>query len=69
MPLEDALALSLTVSNGPWGVLDPGLRGHKYLVLAQAPGLTATPPAYEVVVQDGKFLLPSSGVEFVFESK
>ncbi len=67
--LEEPLTMTLTVSNGLWGVMDPGLASRKYLVMAQASGLAANPPAYQVVVFGGKVITPVSGVDFNFGSK
>lgn len=57
---------SLLVGNGPWGLIDPSLVGSKYLVAADALGLTVQPPAYEVVIFSGKALGLPGDVDFVF---
>jgi serpin B len=60
------LTATLRVGNGPWGLLDPSLVGHKYLVVAHAAGQGADPPAYEVVVFSGKAPGFPGGVDFAF---
>ena len=60
------LSATLRVGNGPWGLVDPSLVGHKYLVVAEAAGQTVAPPAYEVVVFAGKAPGLPGGVDFVF---
>jgi len=60
------LIAALRVGNGHWGLVDPSLVGNKYLVVADALGLTVQPPAYEVVVFAGKALGLPGGVDFVF---
>lgn len=66
---DATLTLTLTVNNGPWGVIDNGLIGQKYLVMAQAPGRAANPPAYQAVVFGGKILSPVTGVDFDFVTR
>jgi hypothetical protein len=66
---QEPLSLTLTVSNGPWGVIANDLISQKYLVLAQALGLEASPPAYQAVVFGGKIIRPTGGVDFDFGSK
>ena len=58
------LSATLRVGNGPWGLVDPSLVGHKYLVVAEAAGQTVAPPAYEVVVFAGKAPGLPGGVDF-----
>jgi hypothetical protein len=60
------LVAALRVGNGPWGLVDPSLLGKKYLVVANAPGQTANPPAYEVVIFAGKAPGFPSGIDFAF---
>jgi hypothetical protein len=60
------LVATLRVGNGPWGLVDPSLVGRKYLVVASAPGRTAQPPAYEVVIFGGRALGFPDGVDFSF---
>jgi hypothetical protein len=60
------LAATLRVGNGPWGLVDPSLVGHKYLVVAHAAGQTANPPAYEVVIFAGKAPGFPGGIDFAF---
>jgi hypothetical protein len=60
------LTATLVVGNGPWGLVDPSLVGGKYLVVADAHGQTARPPAYEVVVFSGKAPGFPGGVDFAF---
>jgi hypothetical protein len=59
-------AATLLVGNGPWGLIDPSLVGSKYLVVADALGLTVQPPAYEVVIFAGKAPGFPGGVDFAF---
>jgi hypothetical protein len=61
-PLTD----TLRVGNGPWGLVDPSLVGHKYLVVAHADGQAVDPPAYEVVVFAGKAPGFPGGIDFAF---
>jgi hypothetical protein len=73
-PLADPPAISpdwpltatLTLRNGVWGLVDPSLAGGKYLVVAQANGLVAEPPAYQVVIFTGKVPGLPAGVDFTF---
>ena len=65
----EVLTLTLAVSNGQWGVIDNGLIGRKYLVMGQAAGRTAHPPAYQVVIFGGKIIMPAGKVNFDFDSK
>lgn len=60
------LTATLTVSNGPWGLVDPSLAGGKYLVMAQSPGQAAEPPACEVVIFGGRMVGMADGVDFAF---
>jgi hypothetical protein len=60
------LTASLRVGNGPWGLVDPSLVGHKYLVVAHAAGQVADPPVYEVVIFGGKAPGFPNGVDFAF---
>ena len=57
---------TLTMGNGPWGLVDPSLVGGKYLVVAHAPGHITQPSAYEVVVFGGKAPGFPGGVDFAF---
>jgi hypothetical protein len=59
-----SLLATLAVDNGPWGLIDPSLVGSKYLVVINAPGQIALPPAYEVVIFGGKAPGFPSGVDF-----
>ena len=63
---EWPLTATLRVGNGPWGLVDPSLVGHKYLVVARADGQAVDPPAYEVVVYAGKAPGFPDGVDFAF---
>jgi serpin B len=60
------LTATLRVGNGPWGLVDPSLVGHKYLVAVHADGQTADPPAYEVVIFAGKAPGFPGGLDFAF---
>ncbi len=66
---EWSLTATLTLSNGHWGLVDPSLAGHKYLVVANATSDEAWPPAYEVVVFGGKMPGFPSSVDFSFRSE
>jgi serpin B len=63
---EWPLTATLRRGNGPWGLVDPSLVGHKYLVVVHAAGQTADPPAYEVVVFAGKAPGFPGGIDFAF---
>ncbi|MGD9405711.1 MAG: serpin family protein [Anaerolineae bacterium] len=63
---EWPLTATLRVGNGPWGLLDPSLVGHKYLVVTRADGQAVDPPAYEVVVFAGKAPGFPGGIDFAF---
>ena len=74
-PLQEApqvlatwpLTATVTVGNGLWGILDPALTRRKYLVIAEAEGQTAIPPAYEVMVaMDRELPDLAHGVDFAF---
>jgi hypothetical protein len=69
IPPDWTQTATLFAGNGPWGLVDPLLVGGKYLVVACAPGQTALPPAYEVVISGGKAPGFPSGVDFAFGPK
>ena len=60
------LVATLRGGNGIWGLVDPSLVGHKYLVVADALGLAGQPTAYEVVIYSGKAPGLPAGVDFAF---
>lgn len=58
------LTATMTIGNGSWGLIDPNLRGHKYLVIAEDSGQTLTPAGYEIVLFGGKDVGLSRGLDF-----
>lgn len=58
------LTATMTVGNGPWGLIDPNLSGHKYLVIAQGLGQTLSPASYETVLLAGKDIGLSFDLDF-----
>jgi serpin B len=61
---DGPLTATLRVGNGLWGLVDPTLAGHKYLVVAYEAGQAVDPPAYEVVVFAGKAPGFPDGIDF-----
>jgi hypothetical protein len=58
------LTATMTIGNGPWGLVDPNLPGHKYVVRIVSPGDTLWPKSYETVIYAGKMLGLTSGIDF-----
>jgi hypothetical protein len=58
------LSATMTVGNGPWGLIDPDLRGYKYVIRATTAGDILWPKSYEIVLLTGKALGLASDVDF-----
>lgn len=58
------LTATLTVGNGPWGLIDPILTAHKYVISIQSSGATLWPKSYETVLYASKGIALESGVDF-----